>query len=228
MTFPAAATLLHPFGPVLCAKGWGGFDMGKKSVRACVYLRVHISIYVCVCECECRVAIFFIYLCCLFLPIYLCLPAEECSYWLPLYGSMCCRLAAQPHCMTQQMMSGCLKVKVSWQGVCVCAAVMEGLFLSRFPLFWAFFQFISTLSSYSPSYLCTFPFVFNPPLTDLLLYLAAVGWWPSELDRSVRRSKRNQPFLLPQARRRGGERWASSHHRHQQGQQRKRMKNGEM
>ncbi|KAJ3603434.1 hypothetical protein NHX12_028180 [Muraenolepis orangiensis] len=36
---------------------------------------------------------------------------EECSYWLPLYGSACCRLAAQPHCMTQQMMSGCLKVK---------------------------------------------------------------------------------------------------------------------
>ncbi|XP_035760809.1 rhotekin [Neolamprologus brichardi] len=36
---------------------------------------------------------------------------EECSYWLPLYGSVCCRLAAQPHCMTQQMMSGCLKVK---------------------------------------------------------------------------------------------------------------------
>lgn len=45
-------------------------------------------------------------------------PAEECSYWLPLYGSMCCRLAAQPHCMTQQMMNGCLKVKVSCQ-VCV-------------------------------------------------------------------------------------------------------------
>ncbi|CDQ72354.1 unnamed protein product [Oncorhynchus mykiss] len=36
---------------------------------------------------------------------------EECSYWVPLYGSVCCRLAAQPHCMTQQMMSGCLKVK---------------------------------------------------------------------------------------------------------------------
>nr|XP_020450159.1 rhotekin isoform X2 [Monopterus albus] len=36
---------------------------------------------------------------------------EECSYWLPLYGSMCCRLAAQPHCMTQQMISGRLKVK---------------------------------------------------------------------------------------------------------------------
>uniref|UniRef100_A0A8C6UYW3 Rhotekin n=1 Tax=Neogobius melanostomus TaxID=47308 RepID=A0A8C6UYW3_9GOBI len=36
---------------------------------------------------------------------------EECSYWLPLYGSMCCRLAAQPQCMTKQMMSGSLKVK---------------------------------------------------------------------------------------------------------------------
>ncbi|TRY89098.1 hypothetical protein DNTS_004569 [Danionella cerebrum] len=37
---------------------------------------------------------------------------EECSYWLPLYGSVCCRLAAQPFCMTQQMMSGCLRVKL--------------------------------------------------------------------------------------------------------------------
>uniref|UniRef100_A0A671RG27 Rhotekin-like n=1 Tax=Sinocyclocheilus anshuiensis TaxID=1608454 RepID=A0A671RG27_9TELE len=37
---------------------------------------------------------------------------EECSYWLPLYGGVCCRLAAQPQCMTQQMMSGCLRVKV--------------------------------------------------------------------------------------------------------------------
>uniref|UniRef100_A0A8C2DVH7 Rhotekin-like n=1 Tax=Cyprinus carpio TaxID=7962 RepID=A0A8C2DVH7_CYPCA len=37
---------------------------------------------------------------------------EECSYWLPLYGGVCCRLAAQPHCMTQQMMSGCLRVKL--------------------------------------------------------------------------------------------------------------------
>ncbi|XP_048859403.1 rhotekin isoform X3 [Brienomyrus brachyistius] len=36
---------------------------------------------------------------------------EECTYWLPLYGSMCCRLAAQPYCMTEQMMSGYLKVK---------------------------------------------------------------------------------------------------------------------
>ncbi|KAG9355161.1 hypothetical protein JZ751_001874 [Albula glossodonta] len=38
---------------------------------------------------------------------------EECSYWLPLYGSVCCRLAAQPRCMTQEMMCGYLKVKVS-------------------------------------------------------------------------------------------------------------------
>ncbi|XP_041096321.1 rhotekin-like isoform X1 [Polyodon spathula] len=36
---------------------------------------------------------------------------EECSFWLPLYGSVCCRLAAQPLCMTQQMMAGCLKFK---------------------------------------------------------------------------------------------------------------------
>ncbi|KAL4617460.1 rhotekin isoform X2 [Arapaima gigas] len=36
---------------------------------------------------------------------------EECSYWLPLYGSMCCRLVGQPRCMTDQMMSGHLKVK---------------------------------------------------------------------------------------------------------------------
>ncbi|KAG7481333.1 hypothetical protein MATL_G00065480 [Megalops atlanticus] len=36
---------------------------------------------------------------------------EECSYWLPLYGSACCRLAAQPHCMTQEMMTGYLRVK---------------------------------------------------------------------------------------------------------------------
>ncbi|XP_058842126.1 rhotekin-like isoform X2 [Acipenser ruthenus] len=36
---------------------------------------------------------------------------EESSFWLPLYGSVCCRLAAQPLCMTQQMMAGCLKFK---------------------------------------------------------------------------------------------------------------------
>ncbi|KAJ8006184.1 hypothetical protein DPEC_G00125600 [Dallia pectoralis] len=36
---------------------------------------------------------------------------DECTYWVPLYGSVCCRLAAQPDCMNQQMMSGSLKVK---------------------------------------------------------------------------------------------------------------------
>lgn len=36
---------------------------------------------------------------------------EESSFWLPLYGSMCCRLAAQPHCMAQQMMSGFLTLQ---------------------------------------------------------------------------------------------------------------------
>ncbi|XP_035248028.1 rhotekin-like isoform X2 [Anguilla anguilla] len=47
---------------------------------------------------------------------------EECSYWLPLYGSVCCRLAAQPDCMIQEMMSGSLKVKLgedpqSWTNI---------------------------------------------------------------------------------------------------------------
>ncbi|XP_054839769.1 rhotekin-2 [Eublepharis macularius] len=33
---------------------------------------------------------------------------EESSFWLPLYGSMCCRLVAQPSCMTKYMMAGFL------------------------------------------------------------------------------------------------------------------------
>lgn len=41
-------------------------------------------------------------------------------------------------------------------------------------------------------------------LCILLLYLAAVRRWPSELDKGVRRSQRNKPFLLPPARRCGG------------------------
>ncbi|XP_053727173.1 rhotekin isoform X2 [Synchiropus splendidus] len=58
--------------------------------------------------------------------------AEDSSYWLPLYGSMCCRLAAQPQCMTQQMMSGCLKVTLgndthSWTKV---FAALKGTSLS--------------------------------------------------------------------------------------------------
>ncbi|XP_071988249.1 rhotekin isoform X2 [Engystomops pustulosus] len=45
--------------------------------------------------------------------------SEESSYWLPLYGSVCCRLTAQPDCMNQDMMSGVLhiqaRVQESWQ-----------------------------------------------------------------------------------------------------------------
>ncbi|XP_008939516.1 PREDICTED: rhotekin-2 [Merops nubicus] len=33
---------------------------------------------------------------------------EESSFWLPLYGNMCCRLVAQPACMTRDMMAGFL------------------------------------------------------------------------------------------------------------------------
>ncbi|XP_009949949.1 PREDICTED: rhotekin-2-like, partial [Leptosomus discolor] len=32
----------------------------------------------------------------------------ESSFWLPLYGSMCCRLVAQPSCMARDMMAGFL------------------------------------------------------------------------------------------------------------------------
>ncbi|XP_077157512.1 rhotekin isoform X2 [Paroedura picta] len=36
---------------------------------------------------------------------------EESSFWLPLYGSVCCRLVAQPGCMVHQMMCGFLRVQ---------------------------------------------------------------------------------------------------------------------
>uniref|UniRef100_A0A8D2LMC0 Rhotekin 2 n=1 Tax=Varanus komodoensis TaxID=61221 RepID=A0A8D2LMC0_VARKO len=46
---------------------------------------------------------------------------EESSFWIPLYGSMCCRLVAQPSCMTRDMMTGFLNHQqtvgnlTSWQ-----------------------------------------------------------------------------------------------------------------
>ncbi|XP_056586750.1 rhotekin 2b isoform X2 [Triplophysa dalaica] len=36
---------------------------------------------------------------------------EDTSFWLPLYGSMCCRLVAQPLCMTQDVLCGNLRVR---------------------------------------------------------------------------------------------------------------------
>ncbi|XP_047424904.1 rhotekin-like isoform X2 [Mugil cephalus] len=36
---------------------------------------------------------------------------EDSPFWLPLYGNMCCRLVAQPLCMTQPVISGQLQVK---------------------------------------------------------------------------------------------------------------------
>ncbi|XP_061439736.1 rhotekin isoform X2 [Rhineura floridana] len=41
---------------------------------------------------------------------------EDSSFWLPLYGSVCCRLAAQPNCMLHQVMRGFLKVQGEQQG----------------------------------------------------------------------------------------------------------------
>ncbi|XP_021113936.1 rhotekin isoform X3 [Heterocephalus glaber] len=40
---------------------------------------------------------------------------EENPAWLPLYGSVCCRLAAQPLCMTQPTASGTLRVQQAGQ-----------------------------------------------------------------------------------------------------------------
>ncbi|XP_051536792.1 rhotekin-like isoform X2 [Myxocyprinus asiaticus] len=39
--------------------------------------------------------------------------SEDSSFWLPLYGNMCCRLVAQPLCMTQEVMSGQLRFRQS-------------------------------------------------------------------------------------------------------------------
>lgn len=99
-----------------------------------------------VCEFSCGLSL--IYSWCLFLHIHISPPAEECSYWLPLYGSMCCRLAAQPLCMTQQMMSGCLKVKVSWQ---LCVFQKQEYSSQGFHSFWPFSWFISVLFTSSTS-----------------------------------------------------------------------------
>lgn len=150
---------------------------------------------------------------------------EECSYWLPLYGSMCCRLAAQPHCMTQQMMSGCLKVKVSWEMCVVSETISLNIFLT-FALIY-FSAFLPLHFSFPivccQLLMCCFA-SFSLHSTDLSFYLTAAGRWPSELDKSVCCSERNKPFLLPPARRRGGQCWASFHHCHQQGQQRQHLR----
>lgn len=200
--------------------------MWKNCVCLCVWMQM--TILVCVWLLNVMWGYFLFINGVYFLPIHLSSPVEECSYWLPLYGSMCCRLAAQPHCMTQQMMSGCLKVKVSWQ-VCVrqwWGVGVGGYSSHGFHSFWLLSWFISVLFSSSTSllsFVCCHVSVFlclsfTAHLTDLFLYLAAVGRWPSELDKSVRRSKRNKPLLLPPARRCGGQRWASFHYCHQQGQ----------
>ncbi|XP_075440527.1 rhotekin, partial [Ascaphus truei] len=41
--------------------------------------------------------------------------SDEDACWLPLYGSVCCRLAAQPDCMSREMMSGFLQIQAREQ-----------------------------------------------------------------------------------------------------------------
>nr|XP_015202533.1 PREDICTED: rhotekin-2 [Lepisosteus oculatus] len=48
-------------------------------------------------------------------------PNEDSSFWLPLYGNVCCRLVAQPECMTQDMMSGFLNQQQNIVGVPRCS-----------------------------------------------------------------------------------------------------------
>ncbi|TDH01485.1 hypothetical protein EPR50_G00180470 [Perca flavescens] len=47
----------------------------------------------------------------------------EWSSWLPLYGNLCCRLVAQPACMTQSMMTGYLSQKQSVEGLYRCCSL---------------------------------------------------------------------------------------------------------
>ncbi|KAM8739324.1 rhotekin-2 [Acanthopagrus schlegelii] len=57
----------------------------------------------------------------------------EWSSWLPLYGNLCCRLVAQPACMTQTMMTGYLSQKQSVEGIYRCCrlyCVLSAGFLS--------------------------------------------------------------------------------------------------
>uniref|UniRef100_A0A665WV47 Rhotekin 2a n=1 Tax=Echeneis naucrates TaxID=173247 RepID=A0A665WV47_ECHNA len=57
----------------------------------------------------------------------------EWSSWLPLYGNLCCRLVAQPACMTQSMMRGYLSQKQSMEGMNHCCSlycVLSAGFLS--------------------------------------------------------------------------------------------------
>uniref|UniRef100_A0A8C5HAD0 Rhotekin-2-like n=1 Tax=Gouania willdenowi TaxID=441366 RepID=A0A8C5HAD0_GOUWI len=55
------------------------------------------------------------------------------SSWLPLYGNLCCRLVAQPLCMTQSMMTGYLSQRQSVEGINHCCSlycVLSAGFLS--------------------------------------------------------------------------------------------------
>ncbi|XP_068615319.1 rhotekin-2-like, partial [Brachionichthys hirsutus] len=57
----------------------------------------------------------------------------EWSSWLPLYGNLCCRLVAQPACMTQSMMTGYLNQKQCVEGILRCCSlycVLSAGFLS--------------------------------------------------------------------------------------------------
>ncbi|KAM3606942.1 uncharacterized protein V6R79_026175 [Siganus canaliculatus] len=51
------------------------------------------------------------------------LQGADWSSWLPLYGNLCCRLVAQPTCMTQSMTSGYLSQKQTVEGISRCCSL---------------------------------------------------------------------------------------------------------
>ncbi|KAK7829454.1 hypothetical protein U0070_007228, partial [Myodes glareolus] len=42
---------------------------------------------------------------------------EDCSFWLPLYGNVCCRFVAQPACMAEDAFAGFLNEQQTVKGL---------------------------------------------------------------------------------------------------------------
>uniref|UniRef100_A0A671MIZ7 Rhotekin 2b n=1 Tax=Sinocyclocheilus anshuiensis TaxID=1608454 RepID=A0A671MIZ7_9TELE len=81
---------------------FGKYTLPFKNLRSlrctALYLYAHDSMFVLI-----RSGLVFICFICIL---------EESSFWLPLYGNVCCRLVAQPLCMTQIVMCGKLRIRV--------------------------------------------------------------------------------------------------------------------
>lgn len=75
------------------------------------------------------------------LPLLLSIHTAEWSSWLPLYGNLCCRLVAQPTCMTQSMTSGYLSQKVrSLTAVLIIIGSIDGSWVNTSAFSPGYFQ----------------------------------------------------------------------------------------